>query len=53
MIPMRPNASLDPPVEFVEERSDVGTFVISAPIPAKLDLVAQSDPWFSRARIAW
>src|ERR1700758_4988456 len=30
---MRPNASLDPPVEFVEERSDVGTFVVVAPAP--------------------
>src|SRR4051794_39741008 len=33
LIPMRPNASLDPMVEFVEERSDVGTFVIVPPSP--------------------
>jgi hypothetical protein len=28
VVPMRPDASLDPPIEFVEERSDVGTLVI-------------------------
>jgi hypothetical protein len=33
LIPMRPNPSLDPMVEFVEERSDVGTFVIVPPAP--------------------
>src|SRR5262249_4374649 len=32
-VPMRPNASLDPMVEFVEERSDVSTFVIVTPPP--------------------
>src|SRR5215831_17198139 len=30
---MRPNAPLDPIVKFVEERSDVGTFVVSVPSP--------------------
>ena len=30
---MRPNAPLDPVVEFVEERSDVGTFVVVSPSP--------------------
>src|SRR5437762_11963911 len=32
-VPMRPDASLDPMVEFVEERSDVGTLVIVTPTP--------------------
>src|SRR5215472_10559295 len=32
-VPMRPNSSLDPTVEFVEERSDVGTLVIVSPPP--------------------
>src|SRR5262249_48639737 len=32
-VPMRPNPSLDPTVEFVEERSDVGTLVIVSPPP--------------------
>src|SRR4029450_3203562 len=32
-IPMRPNAPLDPTVEFVEERSDVGTLVVMTPTP--------------------
>jgi len=30
---MRPNAPLDPIVEFVEERADVGTFVVVTPSP--------------------
>src|SRR5205809_6412859 len=32
-VPMRPNAPLDPMVEFVEERSDVGTLGIVTPSP--------------------
>src|SRR5215472_8447207 len=32
-VPMRPNPPLDPTVEFVEERSDVGTLVIVSPPP--------------------
>src|SRR6202011_2316563 len=32
-VPMRPDAPLDPIVEFVEERSDVGPFVIVSPPP--------------------
>ena len=32
-VPMRPNAPLDPIVEFVEERSDVGTLVVVTPPP--------------------
>jgi hypothetical protein len=32
-VPMRPDTSLDPMVEFVEERSDVSTLVIVTPSP--------------------
>src|SRR3954447_7915952 len=32
-VPMRPNAPLDPMVEFVEERSDVSTLVVVTPPP--------------------
>src|SRR5207302_1588614 len=32
-VPMRPNAPLDPMVEFVEKRSDVSTLVIVTPSP--------------------
>ena len=32
-VPMRPNAPIDPMVEFVEERADVGTLVILTPSP--------------------
>src|SRR5579864_9356097 len=32
-VPMRPDTPLDPVVEFVEERSDVSTFVIVSPSP--------------------
>src|SRR5712691_8422112 len=32
-VPMRPDAPLDPMVEFVEERSDVGTLVVVTPTP--------------------
>jgi len=32
-VSLRPDASLDPMVEFVEERSDVGTLVIVPPSP--------------------
>src|SRR5215467_12238452 len=52
-VPMRPDAPLDPMVEFVAERSDVSTFVIVTPPPHNRVLVARSDPWFLRARHAW
>src|SRR5712691_7303372 len=32
-VPMRPDAPLEPMVEFVAERSDVGTLVVVAPTP--------------------
>ena len=39
---MRPDASLDPTVEFVEERSDVGTLVIVTPPPQdRIELLDQ------------
>jgi len=48
-VPMRPDTPLDPVVQFVEERSDVSTFVIVTPPPQdRVQLLGQIF-WFSGA----